>query len=114
MWARASRSCRGGCLYLVCDDFAWQRLISVESFHEVQIREGSVEAIDKRLSVRSNKNRTDGRHAGRISGDELFPESSLPRRQIHAVDFGGNFSGLVHKKGMTVLTPACRQIARLQ
>ena len=73
-----------------------------------------MEAVDERLSVGGDQNRTDGRDTAGISGDELLPENSFPSRQIDSVDFGGNLSGLVDKKSVTVLAPTRRQIARFK
>jgi len=70
-----------------------------------------VEAVDERLSVGGDQNRADGCDTGGISGDELLPENCFASRQIDSIDFGGNLSGLVHKKTVTVLTPTRRQIA---
>jgi len=49
----------------------------VEPFNQVEVGKGSVEAVDKRLSVGSYQNWTDGRHAGWIPRNELFPEGSF-------------------------------------
>jgi hypothetical protein len=73
-----------------------------------------VETVNEGFSVGSYEDRTDGGNAGWVSGNELLPETPFSSRQIHTVNFGGNLSGLINEKSMTVLTPAGRQIARLE
>ncbi len=70
----------------------------VETFDQVQVGQGSVESIDERLAVRGDQDRADGGDAGWVSRYQLLPERSFSRGQIEAVDFGGNFSGLVDEK----------------
>jgi hypothetical protein len=73
-----------------------------------------VEAVYEGLSIGSDQDRTDRGNAGRISGDELLPEGSFPGGEIHAVDFGGNFSGLIYEQTAAILTKTRRKVARLE
>src|ERR1700680_1815713 len=49
----------------------------VESFHQVQVGQGSVEAVDERLAIGRDQNRTNGGDAGWVSRHKLLPQSSF-------------------------------------
>jgi len=75
---RESRQCFAGMADRILDSYGFKQEENLlEAFHQIEVCEGSMEAVDVGLAVWGYHDRSDGGDAGGINWNNLLPERFL-------------------------------------
>src|SRR5262245_10393236 len=76
-----------------------------QSLYDVEVGEIAPVGVGIGLAIRSDQERTDGRHARRVARHERAPRGQRPRLRVEAIDLDRDLASLPHEQGSAPVNP---------